>query len=98
MIAKLAGDCRIRELCCLFGVARSGYYAWKSRDRGKRRSENRRLRDDIRRIHQESDRTYGVARITPELRKLGYRCGRNRVARLMREMGVSPTHTSSSSG
>jgi putative transposase len=88
VIAKLAGEFGIGELCRLFGVARSGYYTWKSRGLGKRSSENHRLRDDIRRIHRESEKTYGVPRITPELKKLGYRCGRNRVARLMRELGV----------
>jgi transposase InsO family protein len=88
VIGKLAEEFSIKELCRLFDVARSGYYSWKSRGHGKRSIENRRLQDDIRRIHQESDKTYGVPRITPALRILGYRCGHNRVARLMKQMNV----------
>ena len=91
-MAKLAGEYRIGEMSRLFGVARSGYYAWRKRGMGKRRREDERMRDDIRRIHNESDRTYGVPRVTPALRGLGYRCGRNRVARLMRSMGVRGVH------
>jgi putative transposase len=88
VIAKLAGEFGIGELCRVIGAARSGYYAWRKRGQGKRAQEDRRMRAEIGRIHRESDRTYGIPRITPELRKLGHRCGHNRVARLMRELGI----------
>ena len=42
----------------------------------------------IRVIHRQSRRSYGSPRIHAELRAQGVRCGRNRVARLMREEGL----------
>src|SRR3954454_15134782 len=40
------------------------------------------------RIHKDSRETYGAPRIHFELRMLGVRCARKRVARLMREAGL----------
>jgi len=88
LIEKLAREGSIAELCSLFNAARSGYYAWKKRGLGKRKKENARLKEEIRSIHRESDSTYGSPRITPELRNRGYSCGHNRVARLMKAMGI----------
>src|SRR5665648_136290 len=51
------------------------------------------MRDNIdvekmRRIHKESYKTYGIRRIKAKLNKEGISCGKNRIARLMRENGV----------
>ncbi len=42
----------------------------------------------IRLVHEKSLRIYGSPRITTQLRANGIRCGKNRVARLMRENGI----------
>ena len=42
----------------------------------------------IRRIHRDSDGTYGMPRVHAELVEGGCRVGRKRVARLMRESGL----------
>jgi putative transposase len=42
----------------------------------------------IRRIHAESDGVYGSAKICAELNEEGYPCGRHKVARLMRIVGL----------
>jgi len=76
------------ELCALFGVSSSGYYAWRNRKPGKRAEANLELARKIRQVHQASRKTYGSSRITPALRAQGIRCGRKRVARLMRENGL----------
>lgn len=47
--------------------------------------------ESIDRIYMEGP-SYGSRRIGDELRKLGYRIGRNRVKRLMRLMGVDPIY------
>jgi putative transposase len=46
------------------------------------------LSEKIARIHRESRETYGAPRVHFELRMLGVRCARKRVARLMREAGL----------
>jgi len=75
-------------LCRMLGVSRSGYYAWRKRPPSKRRREDATLTEKIRRVHERSRRTYGYPRIHTELRALGVRCGKRRVARLMREAGL----------
>jgi transposase InsO family protein len=51
----------------------------------EREKENEKLVAEISEIHKNSRNTYGSPRIHAELRERGYRIGRNRVARLMRQ-------------
>jgi putative transposase len=76
----------------VLGVARSGYYAWRRRAPSARVRTDDRLREHIRVIHQTSRGTYGSPRIHAERRGAGERCGRRRVARLMREVGLRGCH------
>jgi transposase InsO family protein len=69
----------------IFGVSRSGYYAWKSRPTCERSVMDQRLVEEIRAIQEECKYVYGSPRASEELRRRGYRVGENRVARLMRE-------------
>ncbi len=69
-------------------VSRSGYYAWRSRKPGKRWNENEQLLDRVKEIHQKSRRIYGSPRITAELHDEGTRCGKNRIARIMKDNGI----------
>jgi putative transposase len=78
----------ITMLCRMLGVSKSGYYAWRSRPPSKRRGEDATLTEKIREIHTRSRQTYGYPRVHAELRSLGVRCGRRRVARLMRAAGL----------
>ncbi len=75
-------------LCRMLGVSRSGYYAWRERPPSKRSREDAALTEKIREVHQRSRETYGYPRVHAELRALDVRCGRRRVARLMREAGL----------
>ncbi len=75
-------------LCRMLGVSRSGYYAWRERPPSKRSREDATLTEKIREVHQRSRETYGYPRVHAELRALDVRCGRRRVARLMREAGL----------
>ena len=76
-------------LCAVLGVSRAGYYAWKDRPACERRRRDSELLDAIRAVHADSTATYGWPRIHAELRHRGVRVGRKRVARLMRQAGLS---------
>jgi putative transposase len=78
--------------CRVLGVARSGYYAWRRRSPSVRAQADERLKERIRTIHQASRGTYGSPRIHVELREDGEPCGRRRVARLMRAVGLRGGH------
>jgi putative transposase len=75
-------------MCRILGVSRSGYYAWKNRPPSARAKADAALTEQIRHIHQRSRGTYGAPRIHAELGFEGIRCGRKRVARLMRAAGI----------
>jgi putative transposase len=75
-------------MCRMLGVSRSGYYDWKDRPPSKRSREDAALSERIYEIHHRSRATYGYPRVHAELRAIGIRCSRKRVARLMRKAGL----------
>ena len=79
-------------LCRLLGVSRSGYYAWRMRPPTVRTEADARLGAIIQQVHAASRGTYGAPRIHAELRAGGVRCGRKRVARLLRIAGLHGCH------
>ncbi len=79
----------IAMLCRVLGVSPSGYYAWCDRPPSARAQADEILLAQIRAIHERSRGTYGAPRIHAELRAQGVRCGRKRVARLMRHADLA---------
>jgi len=79
----------VRKMCRVLGVSRSGYYGYLRRGLNRRHEENRSLLTKIREIWEWSRGVYGSPRITAELRAQGYRCGENRIARIMRANGIA---------
>jgi putative transposase len=75
-------------MCRLLKVSRSGYYAWKVRPESARAKTDRELTRVIRRLHAESNGVYGSPKILDDLRDEGYQCGKHKVARLMRQVGL----------
>ncbi len=75
-------------MCKLYGVTRAGYYAWRSRGQSRRDKEDSRLFKVIQKIYKSTRGTYGSPRIHDDLRKKGFRIGRKRVERLMRNGGL----------
>jgi putative transposase len=81
----------VRMLCRLVGVAASGFYAWLRRGPARREGADRGLRARVGAIFAASRGTYGSPRVHAELRAQGMQVSRRRVARLMREGGLSAT-------
>ena len=69
-------------------LAGSGYYAWMHRLPSQRARDNDRLQVRIRAIHAASRGTYGSPRVHEQLTQEGCAVGRERVARLLRDMGL----------
>ncbi|WP_099128355.1 IS3 family transposase [Streptomyces sp. ScaeMP-e48] len=81
----------VKRLCEILGLARSSFYYWRrtAAARAARQSVEAGLVARKRKIHQDSDGTYGVPRITAELRdEEGPAVNRKRVARIMRTTGL----------
>jgi len=72
-------------MCRVLGVSVSGYYAWRKRPLCARKREDGDLTRRITSAFTTHRRVYGSPRIQAELRAQGIRCGRNRIARLMRQ-------------
>lgn len=75
-------------MCRVLKVSRSGYYAWKRRRPSNRQRMNEELLERIREVYKKSRKTYGSPRIRDQLKDKGIRCGKNRVARIMKENGI----------
>ncbi|MGS1118400.1 IS3 family transposase [Castellaniella sp. UC4442_H9] len=75
----------VRRMCSVLGIHPSGYYAWRRSPHSARALEDRRLVGLIRQSWHDSGQVYGYRKVTHDLRDLGERCGKHRVARLMRE-------------
>ena len=75
-------------LCRKLGVSRGGYYSWVKREKCQQTLANEALLAEIKQIHQASQERYGYPRIHAALQRKGIRCGRHRVARIMRENGI----------
>ena len=83
----------VRSLCRLYGVSRSGFYAWRSRGKSAHRQYDHQLMDAISELHQGYQRSYGARRVHKVLRVKGLSCSVRRVNRLMREMGIKARTT-----
>ena len=90
LVCELAADGVVVAVACrVLAVSTSGYYEWRGRPPSPRAVADETLTEQIVEIHAMSRETYGAPRVHAELRLgLGVRCGRKRVARLMRIAGL----------
>jgi len=80
-------------LCRIYGVSKSGFYAWKNRPISNHKEYDKQLKKLIEELHQGFRRCYGAARVHQELRQKGFICSKRRINRLMREMGIKASTT-----
>jgi putative transposase len=86
------GEFSVVFMCQQLGLARSGYYRWRSRGRCARARADEQLAADIGEVHEELEGRPGVRRVWAELVVRGWRVARKRVHRLMRAAGLRGRH------
>jgi transposase InsO family protein len=80
------GKSSIAKMAKFFRVSRSGYYAWEKRKPSKHELEDLVLAKIIKKIFESHFSRYGSPRIYAELKDVGIKISRKRVARLMKKL------------
>jgi putative transposase len=78
----------VRHLCAVLEVSCSGFYAWLKRPLSKRKIEDERVWQKIKKHWDDSRKTYGRRRILKKLKQENEVVGKNRVARIMKEKNI----------
>ena len=78
----------VEPICQVLAVAPSTYYAAKSRPPSARTVRDEELKVEIARVHAGNFAVYGARKVWRQLRREGFDVGRDRVARLMDELGL----------
>ena len=86
--AEKAQQRSVKRACELLKVSRAAFYQHLAGPSPRARADAD-LTSQIRAVHKESRGRYGAPRVHAELRHLGRRHGRKRVARLMRSAGLA---------
>ncbi|MDS1503261.1 IS3-like element IS600 family transposase [Shigella boydii] len=76
----------IEAMCQVFGVSRSGYYNRVQHEPSDRKQSDERLKLEIKVAHIRTRETYGTRRLQTELAENGIIVGRDRLARLRKEL------------
>ena len=88
MISRDQSSLTVKQLCRLYGVSRSGYYAWQDRPDSPRMAEDNKLSEAMLELHQGFRRSYGARRLHRALRQKGCSCSVRRITRLMKELDI----------
>ena len=87
-IAAKKGHCALIDLHRAVGVSKSTWYRRQRATVETNGKSEKKLRELIRKLWNDSGQAYGAPRITLDLRELGLPVNHKRVARIMREEGV----------
>jgi putative transposase len=79
----------VEPICQTLAVAPSTYYAVESRPPSARRLRDTELKLEVRRVRQENLEVYGAYKVWRQFRRESIDAGRDRIARLMRELGLA---------
>jgi putative transposase len=79
----------VESICTTLQVAPSTYYAARSRPPSRRALGDAALKPEISRVHESNFGVYGARKLWRQLRREGIHAGRDRVARLMGELGIA---------
>lgn len=78
----------VNELCRIFAVSRSAYYAWRGAKSITREKNDEELLPLIHMVFHKHRRRYGARRIAEELHDDGHARGRHRVSKLLKTQGL----------
>jgi putative transposase len=78
----------VEPICDVLPIAPSTYYAARSRPLSPRSVSDGELKDKILKVYKQNYEVYGARKVWKQLRRQGTGVGRDRVARLMRELGI----------
>lgn len=78
----------LKLLCEVYETNRFSYASWKRRGISKHDARDNELRDSIEKLYHDSAGIYGSPKIYYKLKQKGIYTGKNRVARIMREIGL----------
>ena len=79
---------RVRRMCQLLGVSRSGYYEWLQRPPRTQTAAAQQVQDKVQRYFAQGRGTYGTRRIKHLLAQEGLRVSRRRIGRLLTQAGL----------
>jgi putative transposase len=92
-IAEHVGLWPVMNMCRALRVSVSGFKSWRSGGkRGSERLSEGELLAQIRVVHAQFKARYGSPRMHEELHERGYRVGKTRVERVMRENAIRARH------
>lgn len=83
-ISEHSSEFPVRKMCHVLSCSRSGYYDWKDRPASTTAKKNRTMLQKIKTISKDTYDSYGSPRMTEELRRLGFSCSKNTIAKLMK--------------
>jgi len=78
----------VEPICQTLEIAPSSYYAARVRPPSKRSLEDEELKARIRKVHEGDFGVYGARKVWRQLRREDVEVGRDRVGRLMEELGL----------
>lgn len=79
----------VEPICTTLQVAPSTYYAATTRPPSKRAQSDAVLKPEVTRVHTANFGVYGARKLWRQLHREGFDVGRDRVARLMAELGLA---------
>ena len=79
----------VEPICRTLQVAPSSYYAAKRRPASDRERRDAVLKPQVQRVHRDNFGVYGVEKVWRQLTREGVQVGRDRVARLMHDLGLA---------
>ncbi|WP_415884673.1 IS3 family transposase [Neptuniibacter sp. QD34_54] len=86
-IEKYSSYLPVSRLCRLYGVQRSGYYAWLNRIPSLREQMNQKILSRALELADQCRGVYGYRKLWHALLCEGFCCGKNRLCRLLRRVG-----------